>query len=460
MKKIIVLFFISFSVFSQKEKTSTLSLDEYFGYIKKFHPTVKQANLVVSESDLKLLKSRGAFDPKLEVDYANKQFKSKDYYNKLNASFKIPVWYGIDIKASFEDNDGIYLNAENTVPNNGLYSVGISASLGQGLFMNKRMASLKQAKFYQKEAEEKRKILTNKILFDASISYFEWLKFYKEKELNKFFLTNAEERFTAILKGYEFGEKAAIDTLEASITVNNRKLNFEKSRLKYLKSSLNVSNFLWIENNIPVELKEVMIPDVEIFNNIDQTLKISGLNDFSNIENHPKLKSLRFKAEGLEIEKKLSLNKLLPKINTQFNFISPNTDNFDAVNINNYKAGVSFSMPLFLRKERAGLKLNKLKLSELKYETSNQQLIIRNKIIAQQQELKSFVIQKEITQQLVNDYSSMVKAEERKFYLGESSLFYVNTREGKLMDMELKSIELDNSYLIAKAKLYNALAIE
>ena len=64
-----------------------LTLSEYLGYVKSFHPVVKQANLVINEGEAKLLKARGAFDPKLEVDLDNKEFKNTEYYDKLNAAF-------------------------------------------------------------------------------------------------------------------------------------------------------------------------------------------------------------------------------------------------------------------------------------------------------------------------------------------------------------------------------------
>ncbi|MGA9270202.1 MAG: transporter, partial [Lutimonas sp.] len=72
----------------QELDPETLSLSEYLGYVKSFHPVVKQANLVINEGEAKLLKARGAFDPKLEVDMDRKEFKNTDYYDKLNAAFK------------------------------------------------------------------------------------------------------------------------------------------------------------------------------------------------------------------------------------------------------------------------------------------------------------------------------------------------------------------------------------
>ena len=100
MKKYLLyfLFFIGLHAFSQNEKEEIMSFTEYLGYVKKFHPIVKQANLMLKEGEANLLKARGAFDPKLALDYDKKQFKNTNYYDKLNATFKIPTWYGIEFK--------------------------------------------------------------------------------------------------------------------------------------------------------------------------------------------------------------------------------------------------------------------------------------------------------------------------------------------------------------------------
>ena len=95
-----------------QDSTSAITLAEYLGYVKTYHPIVKQANLIINESEAKLMKARGAFDPKLEVDYDRKKFKNTEYYDKLNASFKIPTWYGIEFKGNFEENDGFFFSPE------------------------------------------------------------------------------------------------------------------------------------------------------------------------------------------------------------------------------------------------------------------------------------------------------------------------------------------------------------
>ena len=86
MKNILVVcfFLLVSNSFSQSLDPNVMTLQEYLGYVKAFHPIVKQANLIITESEAKLMKSRGAFDPKLEVDYDRKKFKNTEYYDKLN----------------------------------------------------------------------------------------------------------------------------------------------------------------------------------------------------------------------------------------------------------------------------------------------------------------------------------------------------------------------------------------
>lgn len=461
MRVLILSILLCFSgLVSAQDSTSVISLSEYLGYVKSFHPIVKQANLVINESEAKLMKARGAFDPKLEVDYDRKKFKNTEYFDRLNASFKIPTWFGVELKGNFEENTGDFLNPQAFVPEDGLYSAGVSVPVARGLLTNKRMAMLRQSRLYVKQARVDRQLLVNNILYDATVTYFNWLKTYNEKRVYEDFLTNAEMRFDGIKKSYEVGDKPAIDTLEARIALNNRKLNLEKSRIKFVKSSLELSNYLWLNDNTPIEIQDGMTPDINTFETIDLTLNTSGLDIESfNIENHPKLQSLDYKYRSLNIEKRLKLNNLLPQIDLQYNFLSQTPEIARTFSTSAYKSGVNINFPLFLRKERGDLKLAKIKLQNTKFEIQNTTVSLKNKIDAINQELDSYVLQNDYTDTIVDDYSKMLTAEERKFFLGESSLFLVNSRESKLIDAKLKAIDIENSFFKTKANLFNVLAL-
>lgn len=448
------------SLASAQDSTSVISLSEYLGYVKAFHPIVKQANLVINESEAKLMKARGAFDPKLEVDYDRKKFKNTEYFDKLNAAFKIPTWFGIEFKGNIEENTGQFLNPEADVPLDGLYSAGVSVPVARGLLTNKRMAMLRQSRLYVKQAKADRQLLVNDILYDATVSYFNWLRTYNEKRVYEDFLTNVEVRFNGIKKSYEVGDKPAIDTLEARIALNNRKLNLEKARIKFIKSSLELSNYLWLNENTPIEIEDNIIPDIDTFKTIDATLNTSGLDiETFNIDEHPKLQSLDYKVRSLTIEKRLKANNLLPQIDLQYNFLSETPEVARSFSTSAYKSGVNVSFPLFLRKERGDLKLAKIKIQDTRFDIQNTRVSLSNKINAINQELDSYILQNDYTETIVSDYAVMLSAEERKFFLGESSLFLVNSRESKLIDAKLKAIEIENSFFKTKANLFNVLAL-
>lgn len=461
MRLRILIIMLSFSYFiSAQDSTTVINLSEYLGYVKTFHPIVKQANLIINESEAKLLKARGAFDPKLEVDYDRKKFKNTEYFDKLNAAFKIPTWYGVELKGNFEENDGFFLNPEGDLPVDGLYSVGVSVSVARGLLINKRMAMLKQSKMFVKQAQADRQLLVNNILYEATLAYFNWLRTYNEKRVYEDFLVNAKMRFEGIKRSYRSGEMPAIDTVEARIAFNDRKLNLEKSRIKFVKSSLELSNYLWLNDNTPIEIKDNVIPNVDTFQSVDGTLNTSGLDiENLNIANHPKLQSLDYKLQSLNIDKRLKLNNLLPKIDLQYNFLSETPDIARSFSTSAYKSGLNISFPLFLRKERGDLRLAKLKMQDTRFEIQSTEVTLKNKIDAITQELESFESQNEFTRVIIDDYGTMLRAEERKFLLGESSLFLVNSRESKLIDAKLKAIELENNFFNTKAGLFNVLAI-
>jgi outer membrane protein TolC len=462
-----ILFLLLFSLNLQAQNTvseTTLpqkmefTFNEYLGYVKKFHPLVKTANLEINKAQATLMAARGAFDPKIEVDFDKKQFKDTEYYSILNSSFKIPTWYGIEIKAGFDQNEGYYLNPENTVPNPGLTSLGISVPLGQGLFINQRMADLRKAKMQIQLGQAERKLQAIAVLYDASVAYFNWKKNYEEFEMYSQYNTNAETRYKAVQSLIKEGDKRAIDSVEAGISFRSRQLSLENSRLKLLKAKLELSNFLWLDNLIPMELSENLFPELKIEITIQETLKTNDLlADTFSIENHPKISALETKIDMLEVDRKLKANALLPKIDLSYSYLSE-PQYIDSYKFENYKVGINFSYPIFLRKERGGLKLAQYKIQETTNSLNLERLQLSNKIKAQKEVITSLNKQRLMASNLVNNYITMLQSEERLFTFGESSLFLINSRESSLITAQLNAIGLRNEFFISNSELYKIMA--
>lgn len=461
MKPFLFLVFIvlmPFGAFSQEFDKDILSFSEYLGYVKKYHPMVSRANLEIDKAQAQLMQARGGFDPKIEVDFDKKQFKDTEYYSILNSSFKIPTWYGIELKAAFDNSEGVYLNPQNSTPNQGLTSLGITVPVGQGLFINQRMADLRNAKLQINLSQAQQRLSALDVLYNASEAYFSWLKHYNEVQMYKEYLDYAEERYEGVLKLIEQGDKPAIDSVETGISLKNRKLSLENATLKLNKARLEMANYLWI-NGTPVEPAEDLKPEVELIEQIETILNTGEINNTEAIiTTHPKLKMLETKIEMLDIERKLKANYLLPKIDLGYYYLSE-PSYFDNFRTEDYKIGLNFSFPIFLRKERGALNLTKLKLQDTKFELQQEQLQIKNKIDAQLTEMASLKRQLNLLESLVKDYQTMLEAEDRLFSFGESSIFIINSRETNLIAARIQQINMENSLLMSNAGLFKIMAV-
>jgi outer membrane protein TolC len=458
-KQIVLLLVLLFNIgtFGQSNNKE-LSYNEFLGFVKKYHPMVKRANLELSKAQAELMTARGGFDPKIEVDFDKKQFKDKEYYSILNSSFKIPTWYGVELKAGFDNNEGYYLDPQNTTPNSGLTSLGISIPLGQGLLINQRMADLRKAKLQVKLSDAERKLQAIQILYDASVAYFNWKKNFSEVVMYENYSVNAKIRYQGILELIKEGDKPAIDSVESGITLKSRLLSLEDSKLKLNKSKLELSNYLWLEDNIPLELSDELIPEAQLIANISETLKTNELqnNEFV-INNHPKINALTNKVDMLNVDRRLKANALLPKVNVGYTYLSEPTY-FDQFQFEDYKIGLDFYFPLFLRKERGSLKLAKFKIQETQFQLEVEKVQIQNKVKGQKVELESILKQNKLINELVNSNDLLLQSEERLFSFGESSLFLINTRENNLISAQLAKITLENRYFTSNAELFKIMA--
>jgi outer membrane protein TolC len=437
-----LLLFQSLFLLGQETPQEVLGFTEFLAYVKQYHPVARQANLHLEMGEAELLRARGAFDPKLEVDYAQKEFKGTEYYDILNSTFKIPTWYGIELKAGFDQAEGVFLNPERTVPPEGLFSAGVSLSAAQGLVIDKRRAVLRSARALMDQAAAERDLMVSEVLYEAAVAYLQWAQLHRENQVYNDFVANARQRFTGISQSAAAGEIPAIDTVEAGITLQDRLLQLEQTRVKLLKQRLEVSNFLWLENNVPVELQPEIVPEDILDDSEYFGEEIEDWLEGYDLSEHPKLQALQAKLQALRIERRLKMNNLLPKVDLEYNFLTPEPELVDNFDTSNYKAGVKFSFPLFLRKERGELKLAKFKLQDASLELELSRRRIDNKVEALLQELESYVDQINISEEMVENYQKLLQAEERKFSFGESSLFLINTK-----------------YLVAKAELFRSLGV-
>jgi outer membrane protein TolC len=444
---ILLLLCLHVSLFSQDK---TLGLEQTLDIIRKYHPVARQANLEVDMAKASLQSSRGAFDPAFYLNTDRKTFNGQDYYFHSNPELKIPTWFGIDIKAGVENNFGQRL-APDVTTNKSSY-VGVIIPIFKGLLFDQRRAMLKQSKLMVSMSSQARLLMLNDLLIDAADAYWKWVGSYQSFVILTNALNTNKARFELVRKAFISGDRAAIDTTEALAQLQSIEAMQNQSWYEWQKARLMLSNFLWKDNNEPYELSDQIIPDPSWnkatlreypLPNLVQTLDTA-------IQSHPKLLSLDFKMDILELEKRLKFQSLLPKFDVNYNFLNSgyafNNMWGQPLFNNNFKYGVLFSVPLLQRAARGDYKLAGLKINDLDFTTMQTRLEISNKVKASYNEMLAMQKQSLLFQDNVLNQQALLKAEEMRFSIGESSMFLVNARENKLLETSQKMVELKTKF--------------
>lgn len=442
-----------------QDTTQVLTLQEYQQLILANHPVASQAALLTEQARQELRMARGLLDPVIASKFSRKEYGGKDYYSLWNSTLRVPLWFGPELRAGFEKNTGQFLNPENSTPAEGLSYAGISVPLAQGLLIDERRATILQAKLMQGIAEAERVKLINKLLLQATKDYWEWLLQYRTVQLYQEALELTDFRLRAVRARVTEGDLAAIDTVEALMALQDRNVLLQQAQLELQNARLQVALHLWAENQVPLELQTGTVPvllGAEV-NAVTQE-ELQALLTAARI-NHPELEKLILKGEQLEVERRFAANKLLPKLNAEYNvlqrdfYLQPDVVEQDHLQ-GNYKMGLSLNFPLFLREARGKLQLTKAKQSINSLELIQQTREVANTVQAVYNELQALQEQIQLQEQMVANALALRNGEQIRFESGESSLFLINSREVKFLEAQLKLYALRTKYAKAKTTLY------
>ena len=103
-----------------------------------------------------------------------------------------------------------------------------------------------------------------------------------------------------------------------------------------------------------------------------------------------------------------------------------------------------------MREGRGAYRLAKLKIEETNWELKQKVLETENKVKDYYNKFMLLQRQLEIANDAYKNFNSLLRNETLRFTNGESSLFLVNTRENKVLEMQQKIIELQVKLLTAK----------
>ena len=450
MKTLVATIMICWSV-SGSSQPSILSEEAFEVIIKKYHPVLKQASLDVQIAEAGITASRGKFDPVLNAGNAQKKLDGLGYYNQSQTEIKIPTWYGIDLYAGKESLTGSRLNPEETKGT--IHYVGVNLPLLQNLLMDKRRATLQQAKIFRDLTLVQQKTAQNNLLQEALIAYWEWWEAYHNLQLVIQAQANAGKRFMMVKTAYRLGDRPAIDTLEALTQLQSFGIRQSEAYMQFQNKGIQLSTFLWTEKEVQYELPAAVMP--QDWKPSEMSL-LDGL--LFSARSHPELRVYEYKLATLKVDRQLKFQELLPQVNLKYQQLGRDVSATfkNAWFENDYRFGISLSVPLRLSEGRGSYRQAKLKLAQAALEQTNKRVQILAKVKQAYVEWQQTNEQARQQESLVNSTISLQKGEELRFSGGESSVFLMNARELKSIEMQQKLIEIKSKTRKALIKLNGA----
>ena len=447
------IFLNSLCLFSQ-EKTASfnkLSPDQVLTILRKFHPVIRQANIQVEISENDILNSRGSFDPFLSGKMGAKNLKQQDYYQTKELGIEIPTWYGIDFEAGIANMTGQRL--DNAITTGNSTFVGVNIPLLKNLVYDKRRGYLEQAKIMNRlSVHEQRKII-NDVMLEAMKAYWDWVKAYETFNIMNELVENNEARLKFVHQSIDYGERPAIDSVEAKTQLLSFQIEKENRWTEFLNAGNELSIFLWKENQTPYSLPPSVIP-VENwdkkFRSAQPNLNYEALMN-EGTANHPEIKMYEEQLNFYRIQRKMYFQDLLPKLDFNYRILNNTGPQNFSVNearpfTENYQYSLKLDIPLRLSEGRASYKSAKLKINYGELALQQKAQSVSLKIKTYFNSYLNFEKLNRLQYENYENYSTMVRAEETRFKNGESNLFTINAREIKALEALEKTIELKTKY--------------
>jgi outer membrane protein TolC len=450
MKRLIFFFGLFFAcVWSLNAQSEVFDFETFKLTVSKFHPLIQKANNLALAGNGEVLKALGGFDPTISSNFNQKTFNGKEYYWTSNTTLKIPIWFGTNLKAGYEANRGEYVENDQKLPGSGLWYAGVEIPLLQGFLYSERQFQLQQAQNLQQMSVAERQLAVNDLLLDAFSTYWTWTEAYKKLMIAKEGFVLAEARYKAAKEQVEVGENPPIDTVEALILLENRTVENKSAQTQFQNATLLLQTFLWADGNQLVSIPVNVIPQLA---NTNPEVGILNAND---IDSLPSIQLAAYKVDQIALDVKWKKEQLKPSINANYNLLNQPSGNLEIsqFSMQNYKFGVTAYVPLFLRKERGGVKLAKLKMENAGLDLLAKKREYDQKIKNLSNEIELQTANIVIQKRIVAHTRTLRTAELDKFQAGESSLFMINSREQTYLSSENKLVELEIKLEVSRLKM-------
>jgi outer membrane protein TolC len=451
----------------QPNRTEPLTITEVLARIELTHPLLRATGVERAEARAKILKALGAWEPLLNNRTEIARYQTWNFLSTIDENTggyndtKLEVGHPWGFRVVGGIRNGIgdaYTNHVHAqIPDVLLFYpqqqmiFGGSAHLLRGLIMNEENAQFQQAELAGPQAEIHVAQERQDLYLAGAVQYWDWQVAVKQAEVQKQNLAVAEARAAQMEGQAKAGKIAPLDVVEISQEVQRRRQAAIAAQRKVEYEQYKLSLFLW-ENGEPVTPRPEWAPEFQGETPLPTEEEIAAAKAAAK-EDRPEVRDYYIKAKLNNIDLKLAKNYLLPKLDFKGGRMEAPADWIVGVG---YRFDTDFVMPLFQREGRGKV---------LYAEAEQQQLV-----------LKQLYTEQQVSLDVDNWYSAIVRARERvraaseayrlakvleegerkRFDLGATSILFVNKREQNAVEAAYELYRAQYDYVLARGGLLYA----
>jgi outer membrane protein TolC len=457
-------------------RTAPLTIEEVLARIELTHPLLRATGLERAQARAKVLKSLGAWEPKILNDLEYDRYQT---YNLTNVSgtnvlgagyndtkLKVGHPWGWEIFAGLRNGfgdrstlggfDGVraqrIVSPGVAIPQDlqGFYPqqmviVGGAFNVLRGFMINEEYAGFQKAELAGPQAEVKVAQKRQDLYLAGAIQYWDWQVAVKQAEVQKQALGVAEDRFAQVQGRAKAGAVALLDAVEAEQEVQRRREVAIAAQRKVEYEQYKLSLFLW-ENGEPVTPLPEWAPEFTGETPLPTEEEIAAAKATA-MEERPEVRELAIDIQMNNIQLKLAKNNLLPKLTVSGGPVTGGIYYFGGFA---YHMGALFSMPLFNREARGEVAHADAQQERLHYEL----LHAEQKVSLDVDNWVSAIVRARERVRAATESYRLAKAleagERTRFNLGATNILFVNLRERNAVEAAYDLYRAQYDYVLAR----------
>lgn len=439
---------------TQKADSSVLSLDAFLQMVLRESPEVRSIRLEDDRAAARLLEARGLFDPTFATGYEYKTQDEKDKLNVVRSGLSVPFNLPFSPNLTMDYRRGLGSSIDPSVATStfGETRVGLEVAPLVGWTTGKRGVKLEKVRLEPRRADARQSVRRNQLLLDATRAYLTWVEAEQVLDVNRELLEVAVERQTFISRRARTGEEAAIDSVEAELIVVSREGAVAAATQKAEQAAAKLAVFLWNSDGSPMRF-DFAAPDVPGDGEapaVRSDVPVAAEAMQRALRRRPELQEIDVKLQQTRIDERLARVGLRPDLKLEAQAVSYDDTPMDVADV---KVGIKIDQSLFFRGDRSAVEEAEIEVRQ----TDLKRLLTERKIEA---DVRSAVVglreaqrRAEAAERRVQLARRLQQAEERRFDLGESTLFLLNQREQAFAEARVERIKARVAVRRARADL-------